>query len=132
MTLLTIAEVAERLRLHEMTVRRHIREGRLRAVRAGRRIRVREEDVDDFIQPDGERTGRVGTMTPKELRDYISRPPSAGELKRRRQLGRRMRAVRRRGRPLDVPADVLIRVARRADELYDGRKSLEDLIGEES
>ncbi len=44
--LLTVDEVAKRLRLHPITVRRHIRSGRLPATRIGRSVRVREEDIE--------------------------------------------------------------------------------------
>jgi excisionase family DNA binding protein len=47
--LLTVAEVAERLRVHPITVRRHIKDGRLRAVRVGRAVRVRESDLEAFL-----------------------------------------------------------------------------------
>lgn len=51
--LLTVEEVARALHLHKMTVRRHIGEGRLKAVRVGRRIRIRSEDLESFIEPAG-------------------------------------------------------------------------------
>lgn len=47
--LLTVKEVAERCRIHEMTVRRHIREGRLRALRVGRSLRVRELELQSYM-----------------------------------------------------------------------------------
>ena len=46
---LSVAEVAERLRVHPSTVRRHIRVGRLGALRVGRLIRVRPLDLQDFL-----------------------------------------------------------------------------------
>ena len=49
--LLTVEEVARLYRVHEMTVRRYIRRGRLRAVKAGGRIRVPSEEVVRFLQP---------------------------------------------------------------------------------
>ena len=50
--LLTIPEVAAICRLHEMTVRRHIREGRLNAVRVGKSVRVRYDDLQAYLATD--------------------------------------------------------------------------------
>jgi excisionase family DNA binding protein len=47
--LLTIDEVARYCKVHKATVRRHIASGRLRSVRVGRAVRVRKEDVDQFV-----------------------------------------------------------------------------------
>ena len=49
--LLTVHEVAQITRLHEMTIRRHIRGGRLSAVRVGRCLRVSQEAVATFMTP---------------------------------------------------------------------------------
>jgi excisionase family DNA binding protein len=48
-TFLTVAEIAELLRLNQQTVRNWIDAGNLAAVRVGRRVRVRESDLDRFI-----------------------------------------------------------------------------------
>jgi excisionase family DNA binding protein len=50
--LLTVAEVAQRLKLHQETVRRWIREGKLPAIRLGRTqagYRVRKSDLQLFL-----------------------------------------------------------------------------------
>lgn len=49
--LLSIQEVARITGLHEITIRRYIRSGKLEAVRIGRRIRVRRQDLDKLMQP---------------------------------------------------------------------------------
>ncbi len=49
--LLSIQEVARITGLHEVTIRRYIRSGKLEAVRIGRRIRVRREALDRMMQP---------------------------------------------------------------------------------
>ncbi len=49
--LLRVSEVAARLKCAVSAVRRWIREGRLKALRAGRLVRVRAEDVEDFLKP---------------------------------------------------------------------------------
>jgi excisionase family DNA binding protein len=48
-TLLTAAEVADQLRVSTMTVYRLIRRGELPAVRVGRNYRVRESDLEAFL-----------------------------------------------------------------------------------
>ncbi len=46
---LTVAEVAELMRVSTMTVYRLIKAGDLAAVRVGRSFRVREVDVDAYL-----------------------------------------------------------------------------------
>jgi len=46
---LTVAEVAEQLRVSSMTVYRLIRSGDLAALRIGRSYRLRPADVDRFL-----------------------------------------------------------------------------------
>lgn len=48
--MLTLKEVAERLKLHPNTLRRYARQGELPAVRFGRVWRVEEKDLDEFIK----------------------------------------------------------------------------------
>jgi excisionase family DNA binding protein len=43
---LTVAEVAEMLKLNQQTIRNWIDKGDLAAVRIGRRVRIRREDLD--------------------------------------------------------------------------------------
>jgi histidine triad (HIT) family protein len=49
--LLTVRDVARLCRVHEVTVRRHILQGRLRAVRVGKSVRVRREDFEEYLAP---------------------------------------------------------------------------------
>lgn len=46
---LTVAEVAELMRVSTMTVYRLIKAGDLASVRVGRSYRIREDDVDAYI-----------------------------------------------------------------------------------
>ena len=46
---LTVAEVAEILKLNQQTVRNWIIDGSLPALRAGRRVRIRREDFLAFV-----------------------------------------------------------------------------------
>jgi MerR family transcriptional regulator, light-induced transcriptional regulator len=47
--LLTLQEAAEQLKVHYMTAYRWVRQGDLPAFKAGGRLRVRREDVDQFV-----------------------------------------------------------------------------------
>ena len=47
--LLTVGEVAEMLRVSNMTVYRLVKAGDLRALRVGKSYRLREDDVDAFL-----------------------------------------------------------------------------------
>ncbi len=51
MELLTIRETAQVLKVAPLTIRRYIAEGRLPAVRVGKRVRVRREALDHFLAP---------------------------------------------------------------------------------
>jgi excisionase family DNA binding protein len=46
---LTVAEVAEQLRVSSMTVYRLIKSGELQSLRIGRSYRLRPADVDQFL-----------------------------------------------------------------------------------
>jgi excisionase family DNA binding protein len=46
---LTVAEVAEMLRLNQQTVRNWIDQGSLPAVRVGRRVRIKRSDLDRIV-----------------------------------------------------------------------------------
>jgi excisionase family DNA binding protein len=47
--MLTISEVAEYLKLHELTVRRLAREGELPAFKVGRQWRIQREKLQEWI-----------------------------------------------------------------------------------
>lgn len=47
--LLTVAEVADLMRVSTMTVYRLIKAGDLPAIRVGKSYRIKENDVDDFL-----------------------------------------------------------------------------------
>ena len=48
--LLTLQQVADRLQVSTSTVRRLVAAGRLKAVRIGRNLRVRPEDLSKYIE----------------------------------------------------------------------------------
>lgn len=53
---LTVAEVAEMLKLNQQTVRNWIDQGSLRALRVGRRVRIKRSDLERVLE-EGYRTG---------------------------------------------------------------------------
>jgi len=49
--LLTVAEASEFLRVHPETIKRYIREGRIKAYFSGNRLVLKEKDVEAFLIP---------------------------------------------------------------------------------
>lgn len=128
MNYLTVAEVAKRLRLHEMTVRRHIKSGRLRAIRAGHRIRVPEEEVEEFVKP----MKSQADMSPEELKAWLVRERTPEEMRRIRAAFEEMPKLRGMSKPLGMSTATLVRVSRRMNEVGYGEKTWEELVAEES
>lgn len=46
--LLSVRQVAYILKVHHLTIRRYIKEGRLKAVRLGGNVRIKEKDLQEF------------------------------------------------------------------------------------
>ncbi|HEX5046246.1 MAG TPA: helix-turn-helix domain-containing protein [Gammaproteobacteria bacterium] len=66
--LLSVFEIANRLKLHVKTVRNYVREGRLKAVRIGKQYRIARADLEAFTGAplpltDGERAKRQRHVT---------------------------------------------------------------------
>ena len=61
---LTVAEVAELLKLNQQTVRNWIDAGSLPAIRVGRRVRIKRSDLDRILQ-----NGYHGTPPPATAAD---------------------------------------------------------------
>jgi excisionase family DNA binding protein len=59
---LTVAEVAELLKLNQQTVRNWIDAGSLPAVRIGRRVRIKREDLDRIVDS-GYQAGQRGAVS---------------------------------------------------------------------
>ncbi|HIE44240.1 MAG TPA: DNA-binding protein [Candidatus Omnitrophica bacterium] len=51
-------QVAERLGLHENTVRRYVQEGMIPAVKFEKAIRIEQEDLEEFIRQRKQRVRR--------------------------------------------------------------------------
>ncbi len=65
--LLTLDDVCDRLQVSDATIRRLVRDGELKVVRIGRAVRVRPEDLDDFI----EARLTVVRVGPEDLDDFV-------------------------------------------------------------
>lgn len=104
--LLTITEVARMLNLHEITVRRHIKQGKLKALKVGRRIRIRREDLDEFIKP-------VYPLESTLKTKPVLEPPSQRELERRKALVERILKRRAEMTPIGITAAELVKEGRK-------------------
>lgn len=73
-TFLTVAEVAELLKLDQQTVRNWIDRGDLAAVRVGqRRVRIRQSHLDAFVAGRAVRAEQVDTARRVSRQDLIER-----------------------------------------------------------
>lgn len=79
-TFLTVAEVAQLLKLNQQTVRNWIDQGSLPAVRVGRRVRIKRSDFDRIVQ-EGYRpiSGAVGERVPSAADFWSGRPVGEAE-----------------------------------------------------
>ena len=102
---LTVREVAAIYKVNQITVRRHIRSGKLRAVKVGGRVRVRKEDADALALPMG---------SPHQLQVLVEEP-TPEEIGRRRRLIARMDDLKASMQPLGFSIVDVIRDARDAD-----------------
>jgi excisionase family DNA binding protein len=50
MKFFTLHQIAELLQMNEQTIRRYVREGKLKAAQFGREYRVREDDLNAFYE----------------------------------------------------------------------------------
>jgi excisionase family DNA binding protein len=73
--LLTVEQVAAYLQLNRLTVYRYIREGRLPAVKLGKAYRIRQADVEAFLESQKVR-GPV-KAAPRRARRPAAAPPPA-------------------------------------------------------
>jgi uncharacterized protein (DUF2336 family) len=99
---LTVADVARRPRLHEVTIGRHISDGRLPTVALAGAFASRREDLERFLEPMEE--------DPDAAELLASR--SAEELERRRQVVRRILENRERRVISPLTTAQLVREAR--------------------
>jgi excisionase family DNA binding protein len=81
---LTVAEVAELLKLNQQTVRNWIEQGSLPALRVGRRVRIRRSDFDRLLEAGytgGSRSNADATATaePEEAEERTRQPDTQPE-----------------------------------------------------
>jgi excisionase family DNA binding protein len=91
---LTLAEAGEQIGLSHYTIRGYIRDGRLAAFKPGRRIVLREADLQAFL------TARLAPQAPTgapkaHRRAPVPRPTPAQVIEAARALGERGRRVTR-------------------------------------
>jgi len=107
--LLTVNEAAKMLNLHEITIRRHIKQGRLRAIKVGRQVRIRREDLEEFMKP------VYPVQSTLRIQPALE-PPSEKELDRRKALVQGILKRRREMAPIDVTAAELVKEGRKERE----------------
>jgi excisionase family DNA binding protein len=112
--LLTIREAAARLKVSAVTIKRYLKQGRLRAYRVGpRAIRLRREDVEHLPLP----TGREATAVPAKRWLQIV-PPSKEELARRKAVVEAILAHRQERSIAPLTTAELVRLSRDKDWWY--------------
>jgi excisionase family DNA binding protein len=81
-SLLSIRQVAERVRRNALTVRRMIRTGKLKAVLVGPNVMVLEDSVDDYLRPRPYRPQKPAPVCAgwnDKLREQVRQEQSEGE-----------------------------------------------------
>lgn len=112
--LLTVQEAALRLKVSAVTIKRYLKQGRLRAYRVGpRAIRIRRGDVEHLLLP----TGVEATAVPSKRWLEIA-PPSKEELARRRAVVEEILAHRQERSIAPLTAAELVRLSRDKDWWY--------------
>ena len=105
--LLTVEEAAKICNLHPLTIRRHIKQGKLKAIKVGGRIRVKREDLDQFMQ---------SVAAPAKIPLPPFKRASPEEIARRRKIFAEVMRLREEIGPIGIPADELVREGREEEE----------------
>ncbi len=77
---MTVAEIAATLRLNQQTIRNWIDQGRLPAVRIGRRVRIKRSDFEQLLNTaagPAKPTPRAGAYSAEQFWDGEPHPPPA-------------------------------------------------------
>ena len=136
--LLTVNDVAARLQVHPITVRRHIKAGKLRAVRVGRSVRIREAALEEYLGAEDYEQIEYPTPTPeaiaevRRILDGVPRqkpshqwPPSREEMARRKKLTEETFRRRDERGPIGITTQELVRQSRRElEEKYERTSGL--------
>ncbi len=72
---LTVAEVAELLKLNQQTVRNWIDQGSLPALKVGRRVRIRRSDLERVLDEGATRTGKAAQGEGPSAADFWGGEP---------------------------------------------------------
>ncbi len=72
---LTVAEVADVLKLNQQTVRNWIDQGSLPAVKVGRRVRIKRKDLDHLVEQGYRTTGAHAQPSGPSAQDFWSGEP---------------------------------------------------------
>jgi excisionase family DNA binding protein len=72
---LTVAEVAQTLKLNQQTVRNWIDQGSLPALRIGRRVRIRRSDFERLIEAGATRPDSTRTQPAASAEDFWGGEP---------------------------------------------------------
>lgn len=72
---LTVAEVAELLKLNQQTVRNWIDQGSLPALKVGRRVRIRRSDLERVLDDGAMRSGKGASGEGPNAADFWSGEP---------------------------------------------------------
>jgi excisionase family DNA binding protein len=67
---LTVAEVAELLKLNQQTVRNWIDQGSLPALKVGRRVRIRRSDLERVLEDGAMRSGKPNSGEGPNAADF--------------------------------------------------------------
>ena len=67
-TLLNVNQVAFILKVHPLTIRRYIKEGKLKAIRAGGNIRIKESDLVNFNSKEVSPTPKSADETQEKVK----------------------------------------------------------------
>jgi excisionase family DNA binding protein len=76
---LTVADVAELLKLNQQTVRNWIDQGFLPALKVGRRVRIRRSDLERVLQDGATQTGKGGDEGPSAADFWGGEPVGLAE-----------------------------------------------------
>ncbi len=72
---LTVAEVAEMLKLNQQTVRNWIDQGSLPAVKVGRRVRIKRGDLDRLVEQGYRSAGSPAHLAGPNAQDFWGGEP---------------------------------------------------------
>lgn len=76
---LTVAEVAQTLKLNQQTVRNWIDQGSLPALRIGRRVRIRRSDFERLVEAGATRAGQRAQPGPSAEDFWSGEPVGAAD-----------------------------------------------------